>query len=95
MNTKVIYHPSKFIFIYLNIAIERKRFLHVHYYGNFVNKTKMAVQSFTIDAILGKRQECAAVRTVESSSGSFDEEKNDDNMGKFFVDSNKLSINLN
>ena len=55
----------------------------------------MALQSFTIDAILGKRQECAAVRTVESSSGSFDEEKNDDNMSKFFVDSNKLSINLN
>lgn len=89
-NNRVIYRPSKFIFFYLNIAIERKRFLQ--YYGNFVSKTKMAVQSFTIDAILGKRQECAAVRTVESSSGSFDEEKNDNNMGKFFVDSNKFSI---
>ena len=78
MLTVIYYHPSKFVFIYLNITIERKRFLQ--HCCNFVNHTKMS--SFTIDAILGKQQECAAVRTVESSSVSFDEEKSDRNMGR-------------
>lgn len=42
------------------------------------------MSSYTIDAILGKRQECVAVRTVESSqAGNSDEEKRDGNTGKF------------
>jgi len=44
------------------------------------------MSSFTIDAILGKRQKCAAVTTstVESSeAGNSDEEKRDGNIGKF------------
>lgn len=42
------------------------------------------MSSFTIDAILGKQQEYAAVRTVECSAGNADEEKRDGNMGTFF-----------
>lgn len=75
----VIYHPRKFIFIYLNITIVQKRFLQ--HYCNFVSNTKMS--SFTIEAILGKRQECATIRTT--SSGNSDEEKRDGNMGKFLA----------
>ena len=41
------------------------------------------MSSFTIEALLGKRQECAAIRTA--SSGNSDEEKRDSYMGKFLA----------
>lgn len=65
----------------------------MQHYCNFVNKTKMS--SFTIDAILGKQQECAADRMAESSSGSSDEEKSDGSVGEFFANCIKLSNNRN
>lgn len=49
------------------------------------------MSSFTIDAILGKQQECETDRRVESNSNTLDEETRNSSIGEFFVvDNNKL-----
>lgn len=42
------------------------------------------MSSFTIDAILGKRQDCKAIGGVQINSGRFDEERINDGIGEFF-----------